>query len=81
VERLCRRAALRIWAALPGVLVGKAHVILYVPSQGINSEGKFHGAALQSKMQSNGSILSLLSRHEGKTLEFKRDLSSPEGAF
>ena len=26
-------------------------------------------------------ILSLLSRHEGKTLEFKRDLSSPDGAL
>src|SRR6202011_5646993 len=26
-------------------------------------------------------LVSLLSRHEGKTLEFKRDLSSPEGVL
>ncbi|MGA7339912.1 MAG: hypothetical protein WBX18_04895, partial [Terracidiphilus sp.] len=34
----------------------------------------------QSKMQSMD-LVSLLSRPEGKTLEFKRDLSSPEGAL
>jgi len=29
VERLCRRASLQLWAALPGLLVGETFVSVY----------------------------------------------------
>jgi len=48
-----------------GVLVRKTPVILYVPSQGINSEGKIHvRVRVECRVMD---ILSLLSRPEGKT--------------